>query len=352
MNIFSCQGCGQRLYFENTVCEQCGRRLGFFPDLAVVSALEPAEANYKALGNGDALYRYCINAQHGVCNWMVPARSAEERCATCRHNHTIPDLSVPENPSRWLRIENAKHRLFYTLIKLKLPLANKQDDPEKGLSFEFLAEDSSTHGDRVMIGHQQGVITMAVREADDAIREKTRAELGEPYRTLLGHFRHESGHYFWDRLIDDTGKHESFRAVFGDERTDYDAAVSAHYSSGPPANWQQNFVSAYASMHPWEDFAETWAHYLHIVDTLETARSHGVRLQASAGWKKDPTTVIAFDPHQGGDFSRLIDTWLPLTFAVNSLNRSMGQPDLYPFVLSPAAIAKLDYVHQLIHVAR
>ena len=349
MNIFSCQGCGQRLYFENTHCEQCGRQLGYLPDHAVISALEQGQTDFKAMGAQGSAYKFCVNAQYGVCNWMIPAASEEQHCAACRHNHTIPDLSIAENLPLWRRIENAKHRLFYTLLKLKLRPANKKDDSKKGLTFEFLAEDNSTHGQRVMIGHEDGIITVAVREADDAVREKTRAELGEPYRTLLGHFRHEIGHYFWDQLIDATDNIDTFRALFGEERLDYNAAVAAHYANGAPANWQQNFVSAYASMHPWEDFAETWAHYLHIIDTLETARSHGVRLQARAGWMKDATTVINFDPHNAPEITTLIDAWLPLTFAVNSLNRSMGQPDLYPFVLSPTAISKLDYVHQLIH---
>src|ERR1043166_6612633 len=150
MNIFSCQGCGQRLYFENFQCEQCGRRLGYLPDHAVISALEPGDSDFKALAADGAPYKFCVNAQYGVCNWMIPAHEVEQHCAACRHNHTIPDLSIPENLPLWARIENAKHRLFYTLLKLRLPLVNKQDDPNKGLTFEFLNEDNATHGQKVI----------------------------------------------------------------------------------------------------------------------------------------------------------------------------------------------------------
>jgi hypothetical protein len=89
---------------------------------------------------------------------------------------------------------------------------------------------------------------------------------------LLGHFRHEVGHYFWDRLVaTDPHQLEEFRVLFGDDRQDYGEALKRHYDEGAPANWQDTYISMYATMHPWEDFAETWAHYLHIVDTLETA---------------------------------------------------------------------------------
>jgi hypothetical protein len=198
-----------------------------------------------------------------------------------------------------------------------------------------------------MTGHDNGTITIALDEADDAKREQIRTEMGEPYRTLLGHFRHEVGHYFWSVLVRDRGKLDSFRQVFGPEDQDYNAALQAHYSNGPPADWQNRFVTAYASTHPWEDFAETWAHYLHIVDTLETAQSFGIKVQSPA----NKEAAVDFDPHNAPAIDRLIEAWLPLCFAVNSLNRSMGSADLYPFVLAPDAIAKLGYVHDLIHQA-
>jgi hypothetical protein len=202
-----------------------------------------------------------------------------------------------------------------------------------------------------MTGHANGLITLALKEADDSVREKVRGEMGEPYRTLLGHFRHEIGHYFWDRLIrGHARKLTVFRACFGDERTDYAAALTRHYREGAPPFWQNEFVSVYAASHPWEDFAETWAHYLHIVDTLETTRAFGISVSPRAA-SAELSAVVDFDPHKAADISQLIDAWLPIAFAVNSLNRSMGHADLYPFVLAPRTIEKLAFIHALIHPA-
>ena len=315
-----------------------------------MSAIEPLPNNqWSALGANGQHYRYCNNNEFGICNWMVPADGEEMFCAACRHNHIIPDLSVPENAQRWRKLEFAKRRLFYTLLRLRLPLANRADDPQHGLAFDFLVQAPDAHGQRIMTGHDNGVITLAVKEADDAEREQIRMQMGEPYRTLLGHFRHESGHYFWDVLVRDGKKLESFRAIFGDEQKDYAAALQANYASDPPLAWQQHFVSAYASSHPWEDFAETWAHYLHIVDALETAHSFGVRVHPRPWRLADQAAAIDFDPHRAVDIDQLISAWLPLSFAVNSLNRSMGQADFYPFLLSPVAIGKLGYIHALVH---
>jgi hypothetical protein len=175
--------------------------------------------------------------------------------------------------------------------------------------------------------------------------------MAETFRTLLGHFRHEVGHYYWDRLVRSGLWLEAFRGLFGDERQDYRACLQAHYAAGPRPDWQQHFVSSYASAHPWEDFAETWAHYLHIVDSLETASAFGMRVRPAISRGRELAAEIDFDPHDVGELDRLIQAWLPLTFAVNSLNRSMGQPDLYPFVLSPMVISKLAFIHERIRAA-
>ena len=280
---------------------------------------------------------------------MVPAHSAEEFCAACRHNRVIPDLSAGENGRLWGKIEAAKHRLFYSLLRLGLPLENRTDDPELGLAFDFLSDPPESHAHGVMTGHDNGLITLALREADDAVREKVRGEMGEPYRTLLGHFRHESGHYFWDRLVaTDESRLEDFRALFGDDRLDYDAALQKHYNEGAPQGWQDDFVSVYATTHPWEDFAETWAHYLHIVDTLETAGAFGLKVKPRRA-RGALAANIDFDPYRAARMDTLIDAWLPIEFATNSLNRSMGLIDLYPFVLSPKVIEKLAFIHALTH---
>jgi hypothetical protein len=349
MKLFECQNCGQPLYFENTSCESCGLRLGYLPDQQVVTALQEADGLWRSLAVPERLYRFCANARYNVCNWLVGGDHSETFCAACRHNRTIPDLANPESLLHWRKIELAKHRLFYTLLKLRLPLTTRMED-KNGLAFDFLSPpaDGSVQARPVVTGHARGLITLNVAEADDPERERQRKSLAEPYRTLLGHFRHEIAHYYWDHLVANSPALEEFRRLFGDEREDYQAALQRYYATGPASDWSERFVTAYASAHAWEDFAETWAHYFHMVDTLETAAAFGLRLRPQVAKGAGLDVVIDFDPHVA-ELDRIIDTWLPLTFAVNSINRSMGQPDLYPFVLPPPVIWKLAFVHDRIH---
>jgi hypothetical protein len=350
MKLFECQNCAQPLYFENTQCECCGLSLGYLPGRETVTALKPDGKAWHALADRRGTHRYCANAVHGVCNWLVPADSPEQFCATCRHNRIIPDLNQPGHLEHWRLIEIAKHRLFYTLLRLRLSVRTRVEDPD-GLAFDFLADAVPPSPDTppVMTGHANGVITINLAEADDAERERRRRQMQEPYRTLLGHFRHEIAHYYWDRLVAGSANLGEFRRIFGDERAGYGEALQRYYASGAPADWAQHFVSAYATAHPWEDFAETWAHYFHMIDTLETAGSFGLAVSPKAS--KGLSARIDFDAHRA-DMTRLIEAWIPLTFAANSMNRSMGLPDLYPFVLSPPAIAKLGFVHACILAGR
>ena len=349
MKLFECQNCGQPLYFENTRCERCGLSLGYLPDHETITALKPAAdvpaaepKVFRALFDGES-YRFCANAAYDVCNWLVPSAKEDTYCAACRHNRMIPDLSLAENVERWRALEVAKHRLFYTLFQLGLPAETQAENP-KGLAFQFLA-DVSPGGTPVLTGHAAGVITINLAEADDAERERRRHQMGELYRTLLGHFRHETGHYYWDRLIADSPDLEEFRRIFGDERQDYDQALKSYYANGPAPDWSERFISPYASAHPWEDFAETWAHYFHMIDTLETAHVSG--LAVSPKLPQSPGAVFDFHPRDTG-MDRLVEAWVALTFAVNSINRSMGLRDLYPFVLGPHAVAKLTFIQQRI----
>jgi hypothetical protein len=307
------------------------------------------EESGNSLGQLSREFRFCANAEPGACNWLIPAESPDPLCQACRHNHLIPDLSSDENLGLWRKLELAKHHMFYGLLRLRLPLETRQDNPEFGLAFEALAEGS---GEAVLTGHQNGIITLSLAEADDAIREQRRAELGEPYRTLLGHFRHEIGHYYWDRLVNDTSELQAFRDIFGDETQDYGEALKTYYTDGPEPDWRDHFVSAYACSHPWEDFAETWAHFLHIVDTLEMAGSLGLRVDPVVTDDVSYSAEVDFDPHKAATIERLVQRWLPIAGAVNSINRCMGQPDLYPFVLTPAVIGKLGFVHGLIQRAK
>jgi hypothetical protein len=349
MKLFQCQNCGQQLYFENTRCERCGLALGYLPERETITALkqEPPvpgsnEVVWRALADQNT-YRYCTNAAYDVCNWLVQTKRADVYCLACRHNRIIPDLSLADNLEKWRALEVAKHRLFYTLIQLRLPLETRWENPA-GLAFKFLA-DVEAAASAVMTGHVDGVITINIAEADDAERERRRQKMGEFYRTPLGHFRHEIGHYYWDRLIANSTHVENFRRLFGDERRDYDDALRNYYANGPAPDWPQHFISAYASAHPWEDFAETWAHYFHMIDTLETAHVAGLVL--SPQLPQSPGAVFDFHPREA-DMDQLIEAWLALTFAVNSINRSMGLHDLYPFVLAPTVAAKLTFVQQRI----
>jgi hypothetical protein len=345
MKLFNCQNCSQVLYFENSRCERCGFQLGYRSQNNTIVTLRSVGNVWQALSDSGHFHRFCANAQYDACNWILPAETSDIYCVACRHNRVVPDLSRPENVTAWRKIEIAKHRLFYSLLRLGLT-------DLKGLEFDFLDDPLAADNPTVMTGHDGGRITIALAEANDAEREKRRAKLNEPYRELLGHFRHEIGHYFWDRLVHEGGKTEEFREVFGDQNQDYSVALQSYYYNGPPPDWRGNFVSSYAAAHPWEDFAETWAHYLHIVDTLEMADAFGIEVNPRLDIQGELTAEINVDPYLASNFAPVVAAWLPLTFALKSINRCMGQPDLYPFILLPGVINKLDFVHRLIRNKR
>jgi hypothetical protein len=351
MKTYTCV-CGGLLFFQNVVCVHCGRALGFLPEPLLMTSLEPEGKDLwrPTKGPTDKLYRKCQNYwEKGVCNWMVPEEAKDEAfCISCRLDEIIPDLSKEENRILWTQIEGAKRRLVYSLIRLKLPIASKKDDPDAGVAFRFLSDELTPDGktaSHVMTGHDHGIITLNIAEADDATREALRHAMNEPYRTLLGHFRHEIGHYYWDRLIRDTEYLAPFRELFGDEQADYDQALKKYYEAGALPDWQTGFISAYATAHPWEDWAETWAHFLHIQDALEVANDFGlagkrVLLEEECGDGTHPSKQSTFD--------EVILSWSQLTVALNSINRSMGHADLYPFILSPAVIGKLRFIYEVI----
>jgi hypothetical protein len=350
MKLFSCDNCQQTLYFENNSCVSCGEKVGYCPDLGrLVTLRQTADDNsgiYEVAQSTDepGRYRLCRNAlEHDACNWLVAADENAEYCRSCVLSEVIPDLSIPSNEAAWRRIEAAKRRLLYTLYALRLPVQSRADNPEHGLAFRFL---KGNENEPVMTGHDDGIITLNVDEADFAFRENMREKMGEGYRTVLGHLRHEIGHYYWGLLVANSNLLASFRDCFGDERADYEKAMERHYEFGPPLNWGESFISAYASMHPWEDWAETWAHYLHMVDTLETAKSHGLTVRAPATERAGER--IATDRLPLFDFDALSTGWNAVTLMLNSLNRSMGMKDAYPFVLTAPVLDKLRFVHKLV----
>lgn len=359
MRIFHCDHCGNALFFENITCLQCGSDLAFLPDRLALSAIEQAgepglwRRRARGIEPSDApARRYRLCSHHAAtqsCNFAVPEDDPNPLCVSCRQTRILPDLSVPQNRSRWYRIEVAKRRLFFTLSRLGLVDPDPPAGTVQGPSYQFLEDQPDQ---QVMTGHSNGVITLNVAEADDDERVRRRLALHEPYRTLLGHLRHESGHYYWDVLIDQGQRHEAFRQAFGDERENYGQSLKRHYSEGPPPEWSERYVSAYATAHAWEDWAETWAHYLHMVDLLETASSFNMRLAVPGSG--GPVAETVENPFSGGpaDFDALVQQWVPVTVVVNSLTRSLGQEDAYPFALSPGAMEKLRFVHDIVRSHR
>jgi hypothetical protein len=332
MLSFACGHCGRLVFFENTVCLHCRTQLGFVPSELDLVALE---------GTRERSLHRCANQEIAACNWMVSR--AGDLCLSCALTRTRPNDGDSDGLARFKSTEQAKRRVIMQLLELRLPGVRPGQ-----LAFDLL---SSSH-QPVTTGHADGVITIDLAESDDARREARRQELDEPYRTMLGHLRHELGHYFQPLIVLGEEPWSECRALFGDEREDYQAALDRHYRDGTPDDWSERFVSAYATMHPWEDWAETFAHYLHIRDTVETAAEYGVSVRGPRAVEFDRSLKITPQPKAGErGFAELLEAWLPLTYALNAVNRSMGRDDLYPFTLAPPVMAKLEFVHQCVHAA-
>lgn len=355
MKLLHCSHCGSRVFFESVQCVQCQALLGFVPERLEMFAFEPivdeapdSAVRWRPLGGDLAAHKPCVNyTQHQVCNWVLPADDPHDLCRSCQTTAVIPALSEPANLQAWFQLEKAKRRVLYTLLSLGLPFPGKAEDPQDGLSFEFLAE--AGDDEPVLTGHDNGTITMNIAEADDAHRERVRQAMHEPYRTVLGHFRHEIGHYYWDRLINvQNGRFlKPFRERFGDERADYAETLKQHYEQGPPPDWADHFVSAYSTMHPWEDWAECWAHYLHLYDGLDTAAAWGVSLERGVA-HGPPVVPAAIVPEQPDVKRNILEQWLPVSQFVNAMTRSLGIADGYPFVLSAPVLEKLQFIHEVV----
>ena len=362
---YHCQ-CKNPVFFRNSTCLLCATPLGYDTSLGLLIPLAAGgqlgewvrfASNEPTLANGAAgpvAYRRCANLQTpAACNWLIDAASpaANVFCLACSLNRTIPDLADPthpENGMHWGRVELAKRRMLAGLLGLGLPITSKYEDAANGLAFDLVS--SQVGAKAVMTGHDSGLITLNLQEADDAIRESIRNAMREPYRTLLGHFRHETGHYFWDRLIRNSEWLSPFRQLFGDESQDYTASLQNNYTNGPPRDWWLNYVSSYGSSHPWEDWAETWAHYLHMCDTLDTAASYGLTVNAQL-LEFTPFTMDAlYDQNEqtAGEFLTFLNEWMGLTVLLNEMSRSMGQSDFYPFAMPNVVVAKLHFVHLII----
>ena len=325
MRAFFCPCCHHLLFFENSVCLRCGTPVGYCPEAGSLVAVEASASVFQ-----------CANAGIAGCNWVVDRDGL--LCRSCVLTRTRPhdaDLCITSPvATAFIRAESAKRRLVFQLVELGLPVSD--------LTFDLLWSQE----DPVRIGYEQGVITIDLAESDDAYRTRMRQELGEPYRTVLGHLRHETGHhYWWTSVAPSSEGLERWRALFGDEQIPYEPALERHYSVGPPGGWETCHVSAYATAHPWEDWAEAFAHYLHIRDTLQTAASFGLVV---IGPTLDPELIATPNPWPDDDVEEILSSWLPLTYALNAVNRSMGRSDLYPFVLSPVVVDKLAFVHEVV----
>jgi hypothetical protein len=327
MRAFSCRVCSSPLFFDNVVCVSCGAALAY---ARREHDIVPLRTDGIYVDSDRWVWHPCVNRELVGCPWLTE-RSGEP-CFSCSLTRTRPSDADVRGLSQFPRAEAAKRRLIVELDALGLPIVTRNDDPEQGLAFDLL----SSVDENVVIGHDNGVITLDLAEGDDAYRERMRVEMAEPYRTLLGHFRHEIGHYYEALLVGDHNR-DRVRELFGDETADYQAALDRHYAEGPPEGWEDRFISSYATMHPFEDFAETFAHVMHISDTIHTARAHGL------------STV---DPSAFSSFRDLVTgVWVPMSTALNQINRSMGAGDLYPFVLAPAVLDKLDLVAEIVREA-
>ena len=341
MVIFDCPNCGADIFFENDTCMNCRSVLGFdSKSLRFREAHKYGNNNYDSFGS--AHLPYCQNHQLHICNWFVE-KPGDPFCKACSLNRKVPNSRDTENFDKWRKLELAKHRLVYQLIKLGLPLTPKIEAQITGLAFDFLSQDNV---EGLLTGHADGVITVLLSEADSVHREQLRKQMSEPYRTLLGHFRHEIGHYYWAMLTDNENLY-NFRSLFGDETQNYRQALDNYYRYGVPNNWNYNYISQYAASHPWEDWAETWAHYLHLIDTLETAHSVGIVFTDD----KNPNSIILNtcpNPYNTTDFKSIFEASVTLTSAANSLNRSMGLPDIYPFIVPTPVFNKLSFIHKVL----
>ena len=353
MQPFSCDVCDQIVFFDNSTCLRCRSPLGYVTADRRLVALTTAPEhgrNGTSVERVDApgdVYRQCVNRVVARCNWLVAPDDPAVLCSSCRLTTVRPHDDEVDAIAAFADAEAAKRRLLHQLALIGLPIVGQLDDEERGVAFEFL----SSRDRQVMTGHDGGVITLDLSESDDAHREFVRQQLGEPYRTVLGHLRHEIGHYYWPRLVVDSGRTNDFRALFGDERISYQDALDEHYHSrhddrdvASRRRWVDTHVSEYATMHPWEDWAETFAHYLHIRAGLHTATAYGIKIGEPAVSAARET----YSPDEGVAIGTIVQAWLGLTLGLNAMSRSIGDGDMYPFVLSSDVIAKLDFVHRCV----
>lgn len=333
-----CPNCRQFVYLDVLRCPHCEGELRFHLLSRQFYGLRGGHVEI------DGAQWYTCSNRTWDCNWLVREDAPSGRCFSCRLTRTRPDADDTIALEKLSRTEEAKRRLVLQLGGLGLPIRPWYIQ-EGGLGFDLLS--SLSRGQRVTIGHANGIITIDLAESLDDRREALRIRLGEPYRTMLGHLRHEVGHYYQNVLITDDATWDRCRALFGDERASYSDAIARHYKTGAPENWRESFISEYATMHAWEDFAETFAHYLHITGTLQTAAAVGIHLDSSVTHLRD-TDVVPLEDYRDQPIQRVLNDWEWMSQAFNRINRAMGFGDLYPFQIAAPVRTKLSFMHDLI----
>ncbi len=317
MQIFHCPACSRRVYFDNLSCT-CGQKLVFDPATQTMTSGAPDCANRDKIG----------------CNW---AATKGHFCRSCAMTETVPDIELAKNVDLWAQTEAAKRWMLANLDRWGW--FGPSDSGARPV-FQLLAEKTSEGRKRVIMGHADGEITINVSEASPVVLARRRAALDELYRTMVGHMRHEMAHFLFLRLSEDQQFLNDFRALFGDERADYGVALEKHYKA--PAPTAETHITSYATAHPHEDWAETTAHLLHLVDLLDSAQASGMRFEGGP--------AEGFDAYACDDTETLIRMAVDATLAINHVNRALDLPDLYPFILTDQVKTKLALAHRYLRL--
>jgi hypothetical protein len=334
---FACEHCDSTVHFETSTCPVCSSLLGYLPEERAIRQLLPAAADtsYRIAGHATEHWR-CLNAAWG-CNWVLPAAVGATWCRSCALTRGRPDDARPAAIAAWALAEASKRRLVHQLDRLALPVQGRSAAAPDGLVFDLVY----LPGERGLTGHLDGVVTLDLAEADPVHRDALRRQLGEPFRTFLGTLRHEVGHHYWRSLIGQVDNVGRFRSLFGDERTDYGEALRHHYGNAAAAWDEQHFVTRYAQSHPHEDWAETFAHYLHIVDLVDTAAAHGLVDIGTGGGDALPVPADA-------TIAQILELWRPIARALDDLADAVGSPHVYPVAPAAAVVDKLAFVHAVV----
>lgn len=350
MHALTCPTCNGLSGFVNQQCPFCGTHVGIhLPSRSLVVA------DRDGIDIDGRHWVRCSNWDDTGCNWMAPAEVEMEsagmrgRCFAESLLRAIPDPTDTIAMDKLRPATLDLRLLIYQLADLGLPVEPFWRS-EGGLAFDLRS--SLTTGKPVMIGHANGVITIDLAETQDAYRERLRVNLGEAYRTMLGHYRHEVGHYY-EHVLVETGDGanrylDECRQLFGDERASYSDALDRHYKFGAPENWRDSYISEYATMHPWEDFAECFAHYLHITGTIDTARESGLMLDKEQVRFSMDRDIVPLQSYAHQPIERLLYDWKWLATMFNRVNAAMGRRPLYPFEIPKPVVDKLGFVHRVI----